>query len=270
VSLPRIQAFELNDSAWAPAPLRDLIVESLGRTLRWSRVIEGVVEPFARFVEEAGADEVLDLGSGSGEPAAILAGALRARGMRVPRFVLTDLFPRPEVWAALRERDPAIDFVSESVDATRIPEELSRGRARTVINVLHHLPPDLAAGVVGDAVRSGAPAFIVEGFERNPLGFLPFAPLGLPALALGPLLAKRDRVAKAALAWLTPVALAASVWDGLVSTMRIHTERDLRAMVAAAGGDPTRCSAGTYAFPFGGKGTFFSTIVGRREPAMDR
>ena len=263
MSLPRIHAFELNDSAWAPRPLRDLIVESLGRTLRWSRVIDGVVDPFVAFLEASGATEILDIGSGSGEPAAILAGALRRRGHEVPRFILTDLFPHPEEWAALREREPAIDFVETPVDATSIPDELSRGRARTIINVLHHLPPVLASEVIGDAVRSGAPALVVEGFERNPLGFLAFAPLGIPALALGPVLARRDRVAKAALAWLTPLALTASVWDGLVSTMRIHTERDLRAMVDAAGGDSTRCSAGTYAFPFGGKGTFFSTIVGR-------
>jgi len=268
--LPRIQAFEFNDRAWAPAPLRDLITESLGRTLRWSRVLEGVVEPFIAFLEATGAEEVLDLGSGSGEPAAILALALRRRGARVPRFVLTDLFPHPKAWAELKARDPAIDFVSTPVDATRIPESLGRGRARVVINVLHHLPPQLASAVVGDAVGRGAPAFIVEGFERNPLGFLPFAPLGVAALALGPILARRDRLAKAALAWLTPVALGASAWDGFISTLRIHTEDDLRAMVAAAGGDPASCRAGTYAFPFGGKGTFFSIVVGRCGTAVDR
>jgi hypothetical protein len=188
----------------------------------------------------------------------------------VPRFVLSDLYPRTDAWARLRDEDPAIDFVAEPLDATAIPEEHGRGRARTVINVLHHLRPQLASEVVGDAVRGGAPMFIVEGFERNPLGFLAFAPMGVPALALGPLLARRDRLAKAAFAWLTPLALGASVWDGLVSTMRIHTEDDLRAMIAAAGGDHAACRAGSYAFPFGGKGTFFSWIVGRPDSPVDR
>ena len=74
--------------------------------------------------------------------------------------------------------------VPEPVDATNIPPELSDGRARAIINALHHFRPELVQAMLADAVAGGVGIFIAEGFARNPLGFLPFAPVGLPALAL--------------------------------------------------------------------------------------
>jgi SAM-dependent methyltransferase len=256
---PRVQAFEFNDQPWTPEPLRDLIVESLGRTLRWARILDGVAAPFASFLERSGATSILDVGSGSGEPAALLAAALRRQGRPVPRMLLTDLFPRVEVWRDLARTEPAIELHPEPVDATAIPSALGQGRARTIINVLHHFPPPLAAAVLADAVRSGAPTFVVEGFERDPRGFLPFAPAGVVALAMGPLLSRKSRAAKALLAWATPAALLASIWDGFVSTLRVYTEAELRSMIAAAGGDPARWSYGTFDFSLGGRGTWFAS-----------
>jgi SAM-dependent methyltransferase len=238
-------------------------VESLGRTLRWGRILDGVAAPFASFLERSRASSVLDVGSGSGEPAALLATALRRQGRAVPSLLLTDLFPRVEAWQALAEAEPAITFHAEAVDATAIPPALGEGRARTIINVLHHFPPPLAAAVLADAVRSGAPTFVVEGFERDPRGFLPFAPAGVVALAMAPLLTRKSRVAKALLAWATPIALAASIWDGFVSTLRVYTEAELREMVAAAGGDPARWAYGTFDFPLGGRGTWFASHAPR-------
>ena len=229
--LPRVQAFEFNDQPWAPAVLRDTIVEALSRTLSWGKILEGLVSPMASFLERAQTSEILDIGSGAGAPAAILARALAAAG-RPTRFTLTDLFPRVPVWEKLaREQPEAIGYVSSPVDATAIDEDLSRGKARAIINVLHHLPPELAASVLRDAVQKRAPIFVAEGFERNPLRFSAFAPFGIPALALSPVLSGDRHLSRALLTWVTPVALACSVWDGLVSTLRVYSEDELRSMV---------------------------------------
>ncbi len=256
--LPRIQAFEFNDREWAPAFLRDTIVEALSLTLRWGRIMDGLAPFFHRFLSEAGTNEVLDLGSGAGGPAAALTDALAERGAPV-RFLLTDLFPRPAVWADLaRSRPDALEIVHEPVDATNIPASLSRGRARVVLNVLHHFPEPLARSVLADAVASRAPIFIAEGFERNPLGFVSFAPVGLVALAATPFLAKDHRFARALITWATPVALLVSMWDGFVSTLRVYTEGELREMVRTLDGtEGWTWSYGTYGFPPFGRGYFF-------------
>jgi hypothetical protein len=255
--LPRLQLFEFNDLDRAPAAVRDTVVESLSRTLRWGRILAGLVDPLDEFLTRAGTREVLDLGAGAGGPAEVLVREFRRQGKTSPRFLLTDLHPRTETWRRLRERHPgAIDFVAESVDATRIPPDLARGRVRTIINVFHHFPPDLAREVLLDAARAGRGVFLAEAFDRNPLGFVSMWPAGLPALMLNPLFTKRDRAAKIALTYLTPAAAAIGLWDGFVSTMRIYAESDLRAMVAPLG-DAFTWRYGHFTFLLGGRGYWF-------------
>jgi SAM-dependent methyltransferase len=257
MSLPRLQLFEFNDLGWAPAAVRDTVVESLSRTLAWGRMLEGLVAPFQRFLAESGASEVLDIGAGAGGPARILATEIKRAGGIPPKFVLTDLHPRIAAWEAARDELPGIiDFERDPVDATSIPESLSKGRARSIINVFHHFPPALAREILADAVRGSTGVFLAEGFPREPAQFANFAIAGLPALALNPILSPRDRLAKAALTWLTPAAIGISLWDGFVSTMRVYTEEELREMVEPLGRDWTWVY-GTYSYFPRGTATYF-------------
>ena len=264
MDLPRVHLFEHNDSPFVPAALRETVVESLGRPLSWGRILRGLATPFARFLDHAGVTEVLDLCSGAGDPAVILGQELIRAGKAPPRFLLTDLQPHPDGWARLRDQHPTwIDFVADPVDATRIPSELGASRARLIVNALHHFRPDLAGEIVRGACEGGPGIFIAEGFERSPLGFPPFALAGLPALYLNPLLAPRRRLQKALLTWATPIALAASAWDGFVSTLRVYTERELRAMVAPLG-DAFEWEYGTYRFHPFGRGYYFMGVRRQR------
>lgn len=254
--LPRLHLLEWNDHARTPAALRDTIVGALSRSLRWGRMLRGLVDPFEQFLAAAGTHEVIDLCAGAAGPARVLADELGKRAAPA-HFLLTDLYPRPEEWTAARDEHPGvIDFVEDPVDATAIPAALAAGRARLVINAFHHFAPALARAILADAVQGSRGIFISEGFERNPLRFLSFGPAGLPALYAEPLLGKKDRLAKALLVWATPIALAASVWDGFVSTMRVYDEADLREMVAPFG-ERFRWTYGTYDCPFGGRGYYF-------------
>ncbi len=260
----RRQLFEFNDLSWMPRSVRDTVVESLSRTLSWGRLLDNLVAPFEAFLEAAGTTEVLEIGSGAGGPATILAREIARKGKTPPRFTLTDLHPRAEAWELARAEMPGtIAFEAAPVDATHVPAELGDGRARSIINVLHHFPRELATSVLHDAVRGSRGVFVAEGFERNPLMFANFAIAGLPALLMNPILSPRDNLAKAALTWLTPAALAISMWDGLVSTLRVWSEADLREMVAPFGGD-WDWKYGTYEYPPFGKGYYFQGLPRRK------
>lgn len=229
--LPRFQLFEFNDAPWAPPALRAMLVESLSITLERLALLDGLVDPLAELLAESGTNALLDLGSGAGGPAKILLRALAARG-QFPHVRLSDLHPRIDDWERVRaERPQQVDFVADPVDATAIPDHVGAGRARMIVNVLHHFPPALVAGILRDTVRARAPVLIAESFGRNPAAA--FGLLGgLTAVFTSPLRGD-ERLLRAALAWGSPVALAVAVWDTFVSTLRIYEEADLRKIIAA-------------------------------------
>jgi hypothetical protein len=254
VALPRLQLFEFNDSAWAPAVLRDTLVEALSRAIRWGGLMDGLVSPLARCLEAAGTSKVLDLCAGAGGPAAILSEAMFKRGHDV-HFLMSDLYPATVQWESLRS--PRLDFVSEPVDATNISPALGAGRVRVIINALHHFPPELARQAIRGACEGAPGVFIAESLIRNPFSFFAMGPVGIAALLATPALAKDRRFARALLAWFSPLALAASAWDGTVSTMRTYEREELEAMVA--GLDGWTWTWGQYAHSAGlGTGSWFS------------
>jgi hypothetical protein len=257
---PRLHLFEFNDTPGVPRFVKDTVIESLSRTLAWGHVLRELVSPFSEFLMRANATEVLDVGAGAGGPAGILIDELLAAGVTPPRFILTDVNPQVESWQRLKERHPRyIDYVSEPVDATRIPPELARGRVTAIINALHHFPPALAKRILVASLDDTKGVFVVEGFERTPLGFAAFVPAGVPALLANPILSPRETLPKAVLTWLTPLALAISVWDGLVSTMRVYSEEELREMVEPIA-ERVAFTYGTYAIGRLGHGYYFSGL----------
>ena len=72
---------------------------------------------------------------------------------------------------------------------------------------------------------------VVEPFGRDPRAFWRYFPVGLPALLANPLVTSNRRWQQALLLYGSPLGLAAALWDGTVSTLRMYTEEDLRAMV---------------------------------------
>ena len=230
--LPRLQLFEFNDAKWAPAALRETLTEALSRAIRWGRLNEGLVEPLARCLEQAGTSQVLDLCAGAGGPAIVLSEAMARRGHDV-HFLMSDLFPSIPHWeAATKDHPERLGFIAEPVDATAIPPTLAPGRVRVIINALHHFPPPLARAVMRGAAEGAPGLFIGETLTRNPLSFAAMAGAGLAGLYATPFLAKDKRLVKTALTWLSPIALAASAWDGTVSAMRTHASSELFDMVS--------------------------------------
>jgi hypothetical protein len=229
MAFPRLQLFEFNDAAWAPEALRETIVAALSRALRWGGVLDGLVDPFTRFLSRAGTNEVLDLCAGAGGPAAILSDALASRGVHA-RFLLSDLYPHVEAWQQLAKESRAVDFIDVPVDATAINGTVGAGRARSIINALHHFPPDVARRLLEGACRQSPGVFVAEGLERDLRNFASMAITGVGALYATPPFVKH-RLGSALLTWATPVSLLASAWDGSVSCLRSYSEAELRALV---------------------------------------
>ncbi|PZR11479.1 MAG: hypothetical protein DI536_17795 [Archangium gephyra] len=242
--LPRLQLFEFNDARWAPSIVRDTLVDSLSRAIRWGGLLDGIVAPLRECLRRAETNAVLDLCAGAGGPAAVLSSALPDVD-----FLLSDLYPQVDAW-----KSAGLRFISEPIDATNIPPSLGEDRVRLLVNALHHFPPPLARDVLRGLCAGNSPGvFIAEGLVRNPLSFAAMGPVGLASLLSTPILAPKRRLLATAL---LPASLAASVWDGTVSALRIHTPSELYAMVAELPG--WEWSWGEYQHSAGlGRGTWF-------------
>ena len=263
----RRQLFEFNDLSTVPKAWRESVVEALGRTLDWGGMLQGLVPHLARFYSEARVREVLDLGAGTGIPAAILVRELLALGIEPPRTYLTDLFPLEDQWVELeREHAPYISFIAEPVDATSVDtKRIGQGRARQLINIFHHFPEEVARGVLEDAIKARQPIFISEQFFRRPTQFLNFAPAGIASLYVNPLFTKEHRLAKALWTWCSPVMLGISIWDGIISTMRIYEPADLMRMVQSIDGhEEYSWRHGTFSYLPKGEGFYFCGVPHRR------
>lgn len=253
--LPRLQLFEFNDSPWAPRVLREMVIESLSRTLEWGHLLRHLVEPFTDFVAASRATTLIDLAAGAGGPARVLLRELREANVALPKLVLTDLLPATQAWAKVKAEFPeVVDFVAEPVDATAIPAHLTG--ARVIINALHHFAPALAKRALLSACEQAPGVFIAEGLVRNPFSFAAMAPVGVAALLADPILGSSHRFQRALYAWLTPIALLTSAWDGTVSSFRSYSEAELREFVAPLG-DTWSWQFGTYAVNTVGRGSWF-------------
>ncbi len=225
--LPRLHLFELHDLDWVPSAISESVVEVLGNVMQWGRIVDAMMPALRTFVARAGCAEVLELCSGSGQCARLLFDRLRQGTGPVPRIVLTDLRPRVGLW----ERHD-MTFIPHSVDATRVPEEVGRGRPRLMLNAFHHFSPPLARAILADAHRNSAGIFIAENFSRNPLAALSCGLYGIPAALANPVLTSQCRLAKGLLTYVLPLIPLVVVWDGFVSSLRVYTHRELVEMTS--------------------------------------
>lgn len=234
--MPRIQSFEFCERAGIPRWLHDSLVEIIGRGLRTSSIFQPVAPVLHALCQLVHADEILDLGSGSGEPAALLIEEMKRQGLAAPRFVLSDLLPNlPELRKTASFHPDNLKIVSEPVDAAKIPRQFNQ-HLRTIINTFHHFPPPLACKILADAISQQRAIFIMESFPRNLYNCWALLPNVFRSYWLNPCRTGQDRFLKAFFSYIIPLVGVCFTWDSLISIARIYNESELRKMASAAGG----------------------------------
>ena len=231
----RIQAFEFCERVETPEVIREGIVELLGRGLRLSPVFETAAPIFHEFCERAGAEIILDLGSGSGEPAALFIEALSRRKITPPDFIISDLLPNLSKMEEVARKFPEkIKIIREPLDATRVPENIKH-QARTVFNTFHHFPQPLAEKILADAVAKRKAFLILEAFPRSFLNFAGMFPY-LHRAFLESFFQKKKSTARTLEYLLAfPFIALLGLWDACVSIRRTYNQEELMAMVKSSG-----------------------------------
>lgn len=240
----RLHLFEFEDQPWFPALVRGYMTDYLAFAARMATraPFAGFAARLAAALEATGDRQLVDLCSGAGGPLPQVLEILRDHhGLRV-NAVLTDLHPNHAALSGLASTAPGIGYEEGPVDATAVPPHLDG--FRTLFNGFHHFPPQLARSILEDAARSSKGIAVLELVNRTPLGMLTVASMVLTMPLLTPFL-RPFRMSRLLLTSLLPLVPLFTLWDGLVSCLRVYSPDELRELTAGIGEGSYQWEIGT-------------------------
>jgi hypothetical protein len=216
----RYQLFEFLDQEWLPASLRTALTRYLTAAYKTTEFPRLWAEIIARVLDECGETRIVDIGSGSGGPMALVICEMEQLGQH-PRVTLTDLYPGTS--------NSGIDYWPQPVDATQVPAQLPG--LRTLFLTFHHFAPTVATAVLRDAFEERQAICIFEATSRT----LPAIALSLliPFLVMAVTPAIRPVSAfQIFFTYLVPVLPLMGFWDGLVSQLRTYSMAEFQEFTA--------------------------------------
>jgi hypothetical protein len=261
----RLHLFELEDQPWFPAVIRDAGTGYISKIMAMLSMLDGALPHLLVAIKASKQTQIIDLCSGAGGPAELMAKALAEAGHEC-HVTCTDLFPNHSALAYTAARSQGrVTVEPRNVDATAVPPDLKG--VRTLFNAFHHFQPPVARRILEDAVESGQPIAIFEVVGRQlhtiaGIGGVPFAVMMLLPLV------RPFRWLWLPLTYLIPIIPAFVLWDGLVSCLRVYDPRELRELVQ--GLDTYDWDAGSFPLKVPGTGTYLIGIPkydARSEPS---
>jgi len=251
----RIQLFEFEDLPWFPDVLRQSMLDYLRYILLLADYYRPAAPMIAEGMRHTGDTHVLDLCAGGGGAIEKIQRQLSlVVGKEVP-VVLTDLYPNVQAYELIERRTRgSISYIAESVDATRIGKDLKG--FRTIFSAFHHFRPDTARKILEDAVTSRSGIAIFDGGDKNAavlLGMLLFHPILF--FLLTPFF-KPFRISRLIFTYLLPLIPLCTIWDGMVSVLRLYSPSDLDALTAGLPGEGYFWRSGKVANRLGAKVTY--------------
>lgn len=228
--IPRLHLVELEDQRWFPDVLRDAGTAYLRKASELTGQGTQLAPKLAEALAASGETRVLDLCSGGSGPIPAMMPLLRESGIAASA-TLTDFYPNVASLRAIAEESGgAIDYVESPVDAREVPGELPG--FRTLFNGFHHFRPEDARRILANAVGARRAIGVFEVIGRSPLAILGILFAPLIVLLVMPLV-RPFRWQWLVFTYLIPLIPFFVLWDGLVSCLRVYTQDELRAMVAA-------------------------------------
>jgi SAM-dependent methyltransferase len=224
-----LHLFELGDLSYFPRAFHEYMTDYLYFVQTRSRMqLQAFVDPIRRLLDRCSDPSIVDLCAGGAGPWPVLAQMIG--GDQPVKVRLTDLSPNlPAFERARAQSGGVIDFVAEPVDATHVPASLTG--ARTIFNGFHHLRPEQARAVLRDAADTRRPIGVFELLDRKALHALGMCMVPLTVMLSTPFI-RPFRLGRLFWTYAVPVVPLASIFDGMVSMLRIYSVPELEALVS--------------------------------------
>jgi hypothetical protein len=234
----RIHLFEFTDQPWYPQTFRRMQTDYLQFVVTRGAGHQNLIPLFKKALEQAGTDEIVDLCSGGTGPWLRLQAQLKAAGLPVT-VKLTDKYPDPEAmekWQAASRQ--GIEYLAEPVDATKVPPDLKG--MRTLFEGFHHFKPEQARSILQDAVENRTAIAVFEASlppRTGPLILLLSPLMTLLGYFFATPFIKPVTFSRLLFTYLLPVVPLATIWDGMVSFLRVYSLKELQELTEPLQGE---------------------------------
>lgn len=218
--MQRMKGFEWEDQPWFPHFLRQYMMDFLRFVLNTGNLYKPITEILWQSLQQSGSRNVVDLCSGGGGAIPVVQRNLEKYSGDMIPFILTDLYPNTESnKQTLHQPGNKLFYYPDPVNATDVPQPLKG--FRTMFSAFHHFDEVAAKKVLQNAVDAGEGIAIFDGSRSvwfvllillfQPIAFLLFTPFIKPF-----------SVGRLVFTYLLPVVPFCTMWDGIVSVLRLY------------------------------------------------
>jgi len=223
----RLHLFEFEDLPWFPETIRSGGTDYLRYFLILTELYQPTIALINESLETTNENNIIDLCSGGGgyiEQICEGLGRIRNKNFKI---TLTDKYPNLTAFRYLKEKtEGKIDYYSDSVDVSNVPSELKG--FRTSFSAIHHFRPQQVKEILQNAILAGSPIGIFDGGTNRILAILGMIIIHPIALILFTPFFKPFRLSRIFFTYLLPLIPICTVWDGVVSILRMYHPKELR------------------------------------------
>jgi hypothetical protein len=222
----RVHLFEFEDQNWLPKAVRKGVTDYLRYVFKvlnfYSPAIPFIAEGLSKTKEE----NIIELCSGGGGPVETMQKKLFTILNRKIKIILTDKYPNVSTYEYIKTKTKGdIDYLSESVDATRVNGEVKG--FRTMFTAFHHFKPEEVMAILKNAVDQSAGIAIFDVGDRsfftifgnliiNPVAIIICTPFFMPF-----------SFSRIFYTYLVPLIPFCAMWDGVVSMFRLYSVEEV-------------------------------------------
>src|SRR4030095_1377362 len=229
----RLHLFEFEDCFWFPDVLRQGQTDYLHFVISKLNIYKPAAPLVKEIMDKSGTSQIIDLCSGGGGGADVFQKNLEELGSKVT-IILSDKFPNIPAFEKMKNgSEEKIDFIKEPVDATNVPVDLIG--MRTLFSAFHHFKPEDAISILRNAFKNKIPIAVFEGADKNILSFLGILLITPIIFIISTPFMKPFKISRLFFTYIIPLIPITTVWDGLVSILRMYTPTEMLKMANETG-----------------------------------
>ncbi|MAA80638.1 MAG: hypothetical protein CL916_15385 [Deltaproteobacteria bacterium] len=243
--LPRLHLFEWEDLPTFPRFLRDALTSYLSLLWTVGGFYKKTIPILKKALETIPNPHITDLCSGAGGAIPLLFTELK-RDLHDIHITLSDQYPNLESFQTLyQQSNGAIDHRKEATDARSI--ETPDNTVRTMFLALHHFSPSDAQKIFQNSINHNNPIVVFEIQQRNlfdiilMLIHIPISMIVLPFT--------KPCWKQVLCTYLIPIIPLCITWDGMISSLRTYSKKELFAMTGSCNDPGYQWTHGTVSHP---------------------